>query len=49
LSFAQKIDIILKIKELKIKDLEQEWGKSGTLYKAYEGIRYVARRAIDFL
>lgn len=35
LSFSRKIDIILKLKELNIKDIEKSLGVDGTFYKAY--------------
>jgi hypothetical protein len=47
LDFRQKIDIILRVKGLAIKNLEQEWGKSGTLYKAYEENREFSLRIRD--
>lgn len=47
LSFREKLGIILTLKGLTIKDLEDQWGKSGTIYKAFEQDRDFSDRLRD--
>lgn len=47
LSFEEKINIILKIKQLSLKEMEREMGYDGTLYKAINENRAPKKKTID--
>lgn len=47
LTFKDKINIILKIKGLTIKDLEDQWKKSGTIYKAMKKPKGLGKRLTE--
>ena len=46
LSFQQKLDIVLSLKGLTIKDIERELEKDGTIYKAYNENREPSRKVL---
>jgi hypothetical protein len=47
LTFKEKLDIILYVKGLTLKDLEEKWGKNGTLYKAIKNPKGLSKRLLD--
>jgi hypothetical protein len=47
LTFKDKIDIVLKIKGLKLKDIEDALNKEGTFYKAYKDNREPTKRILN--
>lgn len=47
LSFRDKIDIILSLRELSIKEFEKKLGVDGTIYKAYKENREPSKKMVE--